>query len=138
MRVKTYDLSNRIIFIHSQSRDTIPLKRKCPEYLTFVFSINQHHPKLLMHFPEYSRESKNFLKLGKLTKWNSQFCCGINYLWLVAVIMVHLNAKKVSNEFFRWLFPAKFNFPRYLHPILTITSAEFLYKQFISRYMCVD
>ncbi len=25
MRVKTYDLSNRIIFVHSQSRDTIPL-----------------------------------------------------------------------------------------------------------------
>jgi hypothetical protein len=25
VRVKTYDLSNRIIFVHSQSRDTIPL-----------------------------------------------------------------------------------------------------------------
>ncbi len=25
MRVKTYDLSNRIIFVRSQSRDTIPL-----------------------------------------------------------------------------------------------------------------
>ncbi len=26
MRVKSYDLSNRIIFVRSQSRDTIPLR----------------------------------------------------------------------------------------------------------------
>ncbi len=27
MRVKTYDLSARIIFVHSQTRDTIPLMK---------------------------------------------------------------------------------------------------------------
>ncbi len=39
MRVKTYDLSNRIIFVHSQSRDTIPLN-----YILFYMTENSVLP----------------------------------------------------------------------------------------------
>ncbi len=69
MRVKTYDLSNRIIFVHSQSCDTITLRVFLYKYYNNTLGLNS---RVANYSPVESLQSHMILTMSH---WSSGLTC---------------------------------------------------------------